>query len=135
VVDFEGMCFGPDSILELRYLAQAIELNPEGKEVKLVYKFRTYRGFMWNLTLAAQAGNPYIFDYGFSFTVRDRRFVISDMALGQIANLNSEVNLLQQQLYGAASTISSLPATVQSGIRSASNAIGQIGLNIGRSKI
>lgn len=131
-VGFEGVAFGVRALFELRALTQASSLKPENKQVPLVYKFKTYNGYIRDLKVSAIADKPYQFDYRFQFVIKDKPFVLEDMTIGQLDSFVAEYDYIQGQIRGASQTIANIPANSLAGILNVANSLGRIGLNIGR---
>lgn len=134
-VKFEGVIFGALSLFELRNLSTSIVQAPESKEVELVYKFKTYKGYVRDLNVSAVADAPRQFAYKFNFIVKDRPFVIEDMSLGQLTGLAEEFDFIKAQLRGASSVVANIPSNQLANILNVANSIGRIGLNIGRPQL
>lgn len=131
-VKFEGIIFGLLSLNELKNIADAIQQNPDAKEVELVYKYRRYTGYVRDLKISADADNPRIFFYNFGFVIKSSPFQARDMALGQLTGLAQEFDYIQAQLRGASTTIANIPADQLAGVLNAANSLSRIGTNIGR---
>lgn len=134
-VKFEGIVFGALSLFELRNLSSSIVQPIDTKEVSLVYKFKTYRGYVRDLSVSAVADNPRQFFYKFNYVVKDKPFVIEDMSLGQLTGLAEEFDFIKAQLRGASTTVANIPANQLANILNVANSIGRVGLNIGRPQI
>jgi hypothetical protein len=138
-ISFTGMAFGIRSISELRAMENALQKNPEAKEVNLVYKFRSYPGFVRDLTVSANAENPRMFDYSFKFVSRTR-FVLDTFPIGQTPGIKTEFDFFTAQLSTATSQILSIPADLANDVNAiytqmfgkSGTAGGGLGMFIGR---
>jgi hypothetical protein len=122
-VVFDGMTWGRRAISELRGLARAIERNPDTKEVTLVYKHSTYKGYVRDFTISADANNPRQYTYKFTFVVKSPRFKSDSMPIGNLDGYKAEFDFFSAQLQQASSEIASMPYDV---FNNASAVYGQI---------
>jgi hypothetical protein len=98
-VSFEGISFGVRSIFELRRLGDAIEKRPEEKQVILKYKYNRYEGYIQEVNVKANAENPRIFEFSFTF-ISKKRFKLDTMVIGQVTGLKAEADFFRAQIRG-----------------------------------
>lgn len=121
-ISFSGIAYGNIAIAELRALASALEQNPDAKQVPLVYKFKTYQGYVRDLEVSASADVPYIFDYSFKF-VTLTPFSVDTMPIGQTPSIVVDFDFFTAELSTATFQILSVPANI---VNSVSNIYTQM---------
>ena len=99
-IDFEGTFYGTRSILDFVVLANAINADPSKKEVKLIYKYRKYPGYVEDITVSAIADKPRVFRYSFKFVSKEATSLWR-MMLGNITGAAVEINYINAQVTGA----------------------------------
>lgn len=121
-ITFEGIAFGVRAITELREMAKSIQKSPEEKEVEFIYKFSTYKGYVRELKVEADADNPRVYKYTFSF-VSKTPFALDSMPIGNLTGLKAEFDFNTAQLRGASTELSSIPSDL---VNNAAAVFGQI---------
>ena len=96
VLEFNGTLFGSRSLIDIKILDSSIPMNPDYKEVELVYKWKKYKGFVKDLSIDADADKPRAFNYKFSF-VSTEALELHRMWIGQLTGLETEKSFLEGQ--------------------------------------
>ena len=82
-VSIKGIMYGTRSVLDFRTLQNVIDKRPDLKEVDLIYKWKTYTGYIRSVSIGAAADKPRQFTYDFDF-VSKVPFDLPRMMLGQL---------------------------------------------------
>jgi hypothetical protein len=109
-VTIKGIMYGTRSVLDFRTLQNVIDKRPDLKEVNLIYKWKTYSGYVKSLSIGAHADKPRVFDYDFVF-VSKTPFSLPRMMLGQLTGYKNELDYLRDQLYGLKNSLTKDPIT------------------------
>ena len=110
-ITFSGISYGYRSIAELKGLRSTIELDPSMKECVINYKSRRYPGYIQSMEISADAENPRVYTYTFSFTSKTR-FDIDRMPLGQTPGIKVEFDFFASQLRQSSEEIMNMPNDV-----------------------
>lgn len=109
-VSIKGLLYGSRSVLDFRTLQNIIDKRPDLKEVELIYKWKTYKGYVRDIVISASADKPRMFNYEFNFVSKEP-FSLPRMMLGQLTGYRVELDYLREQLYGLKNSIKSDPIT------------------------
>lgn len=122
-IGIKGVMYGTRSALDFNTLENTIDKRPDLKEVDLIYKWKTYHGYVRDLTVSAAADKPRQFNYDFTFVSKDA-FSLPRMMLGQLTGYKNEIDYLKSQLYGLKNSLKNDPITGVANLAS-------IGLSLG----
>ena len=123
-ISFKGIMYGLRSVQDFKVLQNVIDQRPELKEVILQYKWKEYHGFVTAMNVSADAKDPRMFNYGFTFISKDA-FSLSRMMLGQLTGYQVDADYFKQVYYGIQNQFIANP--LQSIVNIASFGIASIG--------
>lgn len=106
-IEFKGIMYGSRSIFDFRTLQGTVDGMPSMREIKLIYKWKVYPGFIRGMRISANAEKPRMFDYEFVF-VSKKAFSLAKMMLGQTTGLTVEVDWVRNQLVGVKNVVQSM---------------------------
>jgi hypothetical protein len=140
-IDLEGIFFGARSFFELRDLQDTLSnKTPDRKQIDLTYKWKKYPGFIKEFEISSDADKPRQFAYKLTFISRVP-FDLPQLILGQMTGIKAEMSFLENQTRGAVfagteafQSLMALPDDIVSGVLQVGSSLGDINLNIGRSK-
>ncbi len=109
-VSIKGILYGTRSIVDFYTFRKIMDQRPDLKEVDLIYKWKTYSGYVSDMTISAAADKPRQFNYEMTFLSKEP-FDLPRMMLGQLTGYKTEVDYLRNELYGLANNIKADPIT------------------------
>ena len=129
-VHIKGILFGTRSVLDFTTLQGIIDQRPDLKEVTLIYKWSSYKGYVRDMQVNAVADKPRQFNYSFSFVSKEA-FSLPKMMLGQLTGYKTELDYLRNQLYGLKNNLKAVPITGVVSLAATAQAFGtsEIGKN------
>ena len=110
VVSFKGIMYGMRAVQDFNTLQRTIDKRPDLKEVDLIYKFKSYSGYVEEMTVSAVAGKPRQFEYSFTF-ISKTPFDLPRMMAGQLDSYQAELDYFRSELNGWRNSISTDPLT------------------------
>lgn len=96
---FGGYFYGLRGISEAMLVEKIInrEFSRSKKEIRLVYKFKTFKGFISRISASADVENPFIINYTFTF-VSMEAFDLYRMLIGNIPYPALELDTLSKKI-------------------------------------
>jgi hypothetical protein len=102
-ISLEGVLYGFRAFHEFNVLEDAINSDPQYKEVNFIYKYRRYPGFIKDISIAADASQPRVFSYTINF-VSKNAVELHRMLIGQVDTISAELSFADGQISGVLNT-------------------------------